>query len=282
MIYKKDANFPYPVLANTSSSYVDNYFVLEVQLFENVDHYRFEFNYEIDSEFIKRLIHDDKAQLILVIQSKDNKFYKLNNNKKSVKISKTRISVSERTSIQLHIQAKEDISFKNNEDLSEFYDSFKEDIDVPKHSILGYSNVVIFDSIKKPYSLFEKKVDPNLKSDINIELGSEMIIIHYKKEEYQFNDLPHSNALNNPYVYTGLYKALQRFIINNGEDGEYVDLATIDEPENALDLKLYTLMKKKMITELSIDTIDEVIYAISNRILEKYTDAVRRLSEIGN
>lgn len=282
MIYKKDANFPYPILSNTSSNYSTNYFILDVELYENVNTYRFDFDYEIDSEFINHLIKTGQAQLILVIQSKDNKFYKLSPEQKSVEILNTRISVSKRTSIQLHIQSKVDVAFRNNRDLNSFYDPFKEEIVVPKFSILGYSNVVLFDgSISKPLELFEKKIDPNLKSDIKIELSNETIVIHYRSPELQFNNLPQSNTLNNPYVYTGLYKALQRFIVNNGDD-DYVDLEQLDPPENPLDMKLYRLMQKKMVEELSIDTIDEVIYAISDRILEKYTSVIKGLAQSGN
>ena len=69
---------------------------------------------------------------------------------------------------------------------------FKDEIIVPKNSILGFSNSVIFDgSSAKPLDLFEKKVDPNLKSDIKIELTSETIVINYKNEALQFIDSPH-------------------------------------------------------------------------------------------
>jgi hypothetical protein len=127
-----------------------------------------------------------------------------------------------------------------------------------------------------------KKLNPNLGSDIKIELGSETIIIHYKNEQLQFNTLPMSNTLNNPYIYMGLQKALQRFIAHYGDEDEQVDLEQIDPPTDQLDFKLYQLMKKKMVDELSIDTIDEVIYVISDRIIEKYAAAVKGLSSYGN
>lgn len=277
MIYKKDANFPYPLLTNTSTSYKSCNFALDVNLEENTNNYRFQIIYNIDSYFITKLIENRQAQLILVIQSKDNKFFNLED--KFIEIPKSRISVSKRTTIQLLIQSKEEINFKENYDLSSFYQEFKEDIIVPKNSILGFSNSVTFEgSSTKPLDLFEKKVNPNIKSDIKIELGSETIIINYKNEELQFNDSPISHTLNNPYVYMGLQKALYRFIENNSEDGETVYLEDIDQPTNSLDFKLYNLMKKKMIDELSLESIDEVIYTISNKILEKYTAAVRGLS----
>ena len=45
---------------------------------------------------------------------------------------------------------------------------------------------------------------------------------------------------------------------------------------------VYNLMKKKMITEVNIDNMDEVIYAISDKVIEKYCAAVRRLYSDGN
>lgn len=283
MIYKKDANFPYPILTNTSNSYDNCSFILDINLEENTNEYIFEINYDITSPFIEKLLQNGQATLVLIIQSKDNKFFNIEYGQKTKSISKSRISLSKRTTIQLFIQSNEEINFKNNYDLSSFYEEFKDEIDVPKNSILGFSNSVIFDgSTNKPLELFEKKVNPNLKSDVKIELGSETIIINYKNEALQFTDLPQSSTFNNPYVYMGLQKALYRFIVNNSEDHEEVDLDEIEPPSDGLDFKLYNLMRKKKISELNIENIDEVIYSISDKMLEKYTAAVRRLYSDGN
>lgn len=283
MIYKKDANFPYPILTNTSNSYDNCSFILDINLDENTNEYIFEINYDITSPFIEKLLQNGQATLVLIIQSKDNKFFNIEYGQKTKSISKSRISLSKRTTIQLFIQSNEEINFKNNYDLSSFYEEFKDEIYVPKNSILGFSNSVIFDgSTNKPLELFEKKVNPNLKSDVKIELGSETIIINYKNEALQFTDLPQSSTFNNPYVYMGLQKALYRFIVNNSEDHESVDLDEIEPPNDGLDFKLYNLMRKKRISELNIENIDEVIYSISDKMLEKYTAAVRRLYSDGN
>lgn len=277
MIYKKDANFPYPLLTNTSSSYSNANFILDIELEENTQGYRFTIDYDIDSEFITNLLKNEKAHLILVIQSRDNKFYNLEFGEKFKIIPKSRLSLSKRTVVQLLIKSNEEIDFKDNDDLNDFYKEFKNEIVVPKNSILGFSNTVTFEgSSSKPLELFEKSVDPNLKSDLDIELGSETIIIKYKNESLQFIDSPISQTLNNAYVYMGLQKALYRFVMNNGEDGE-VDLDEIDVPENSLDLKLYNLMKKKMVTDVNLENIDSVIYLISDKILEKFSSAVRGL-----
>lgn len=283
MIYRKDANFPYPVLTNTSNSYDASNFILDVNLQENNKEYYFNFSYELDSPFINRLLETQRAQLYLVIQSKDNKFFPVRMGESSKAIPKSRISLSKRTVVQLLIQSKEAISFKDNGDLSPFYSEFKDEIVVPKNAILGFSNSVIFEgSSRKPLELFEKKLSPNLKSDIEIELGSETIIIHYKTEDLQFTDAQVSQALNNPYVYMGLQKALYRFLMNNSEDGESVDLTELEEPADTLDLKLFNLLRSKMIQELSMENIDEIIYLISDRVLEKYAAAVKGLYKDGN
>lgn len=283
MIYKKDANFPYPLLTNTSNSYDGCNFTLDIELNENTYEYIFQINYDIESDFIKKLIRENNAQLVLVVQSKDNKFFNLSLNEKIKTIPKNRISLSKRTTIQLLIQSKEEINFKENNDLNTFYGSIKDQINVPKNSILGFSNSVMFDgSTAKPLELFEKKVDPNLKSEVKIELGSETIIINYKSNELQFIDSPVSSTINNIYVYMGLQKALYRFVNTYGQEDEEVDLDELDLPTDGLDLKLYGLMKSKMIKSVSLDNIDEVICSITDRILEKYTSAVRGLYSNGN
>lgn len=238
----------------------------------------------MSSSFIKRLIATGDAQVILIIQSKDNKFYKLDPHQNSIEVPKKRVSLNKRTSIQMHIQSNKEIIFSDNQDLTSFYDVFKDEITVPQHSLLGYSNIVVFEgSIQNPLVLFEKKLDEQLNSDIKIELGPETIIIHYRKEDYQFNGVRSSQAFNNPYIYAGLRTALLRFIHDYSEQGEdYVDITQITQPENLLDFKLYQLMTKKMVEEVSIESIDEIISLISDRIIEKYAGAVKELIHNGN
>lgn len=282
MIYKKDANFPYPLLTNTSTSYVNSEFTLDVDLKENTNSYMFVLDYEIDSEFVKKQLEEKKAKLILVIQSRDNKFFPLNYGEKVVEIKRSRISLNKRTTIQLLIQANEEILLAENDELSSFYDALKQELVIPRHGIVGFSNLVLFDgSDPKPLDIFEKKLDPTLKSDIRIDLDSDTIVINYKNEALQFVDSCQSNILNNTYVYMGLQKALYRFIMYYGTDEEVV-LSEIPVPESGLDFKLYNLMNAKMIERVCLDNVDEVIYAISDKILEKYTNAVRRFYQNGN
>lgn len=279
MIYKKSANFPYPLLTNNSESYVNCEFSLDIDLTENSSDYRFWIKYIINSDFINSLLTSGQAQLVLVIQSKDNKFYYLNLNDTYIDVPKTRISLNKKTEIQLSIIAENDICFKENNNLNEFYSNFKAEIVVGKKSILGFSNVVVFEgSQRKPFDLFEKKIDPNLKSNIRIDIGYETIVICYKDEKLQFVDSNLCNVLNNPYVYMGLQKGLYKFIDSFKGDNDSVDLYDIDITESQpLFRKLYDLMKNKSIDDLSYDNVDEVIELISDGILNKYNNALRGL-----
>ena len=211
MIYKKDVNFPYPILTNASKSYKDCFFDLDIILSEDKYIYDIQLNYKIKSDFINDLVKSYKAKLFLIIQSLDNKFFEIKIGEKNKIINKNRLSLSKRTKIQLMIKSEEEISFENNNDLSGLYKKLKDKIIVPKNSILAFSNVVTFDgSYKNGLDLFEKRVDPNIKSEIKIDLGEETIIITYKKAEMQFNDIFSYNSLNNIYIYIyGITKGIR-------------------------------------------------------------------------
>ena len=277
MIYKKDANFPYPILTNTSNAYNNAKFHLVIGLDEIGNDYCFEPQYDISSEFIKSQIQSENASLILVVQNKDTKFYKIDDVEREVTIPQERLSIKDKTVIQLLIKAKEDISFSNNEDLNGFYQHFKENIEVPKNSILGYSNIITLSVMKKPSQLFEKMIDKNLKGPFEIELSNETIILKFKSEDYQFVDIPNNRDLNNAYIREGLSRAVINFVINNGKDN-IVDISSIgDDLSKDLDKKLYVLMKSRNVKEVSLENIDEVVNLIGNNVIEKFTRAVRGL-----
>lgn len=291
MIYTKKANFPYPVLMNFTDDYCNPVFELDVDMKENVEDYIINIQWEIGSEFIEDLLKSKKADLIFIIKSRDNQFYCLDNmskrNDRSATqkvIPKSKLSINTRTVMQLMVQAKENIDFKENDDLNQFYDEIKSDIHIKRGNALGFSNTVIFDgSQKKPLQLFEKKIDKDLKSDIEIRLSEETIIILYKKEELQFVGLQNSRELNYPYIYMGLQKALISFInhANDGDLDEEVQIDEIELPESELEIKLYNLMKDKNIEELSMDNLDEVIYKISDHLLMRYCDVIRGICDAG-
>lgn len=282
MIFSKNAIFPYPVLKNELDDYTENIFNLEVDLKDNTNEFIFEITYEIGSDYIKNLIDTKKAALFLVIRAKDNKFFRVENNSK-VSIPKNRISLDNRTSIQLIIRAEEQIDFQDNNDLTDFYTGIKTKISIDKHCLLGLSNVVIFDgSMRKPFDIFEKRISSDLNSDIKIEVGSETIIIEYKHEDYQFVTSPNSSILNYPYIYMGMQKALMKMIKEKSDDGESLDFNDMEMPEEPLYAKLYNLLKSKGIDGVDIKNIDEVIYKSSDRILEKFSNVIKGLNENGN
>lgn len=281
MIYTKKANFPYPVLMNFTDDYLDPEFELDVSIRDNTDQYTIDITWKVSSSFIKGLLNSGKADLILIIKSKDNQFHKLGHARKpQVQIPKKKLCINTRTVMQLMIQVNEDISFAQNQDLNSFYDDVKEEISVVAGNALGFSNTVIFDgSQNKPFELFEKKIDKDIKSDVEIRLGTETILIVYKKEDYQFVGIQGSKEFNYPYIYMGLQKALINFLIHanpeNPEEGIQVD--EMEPPENPLESKLYSLMQAKNITELTMENLDEVVYQISDKLLMRYHDAIRGL-----
>lgn len=279
MIYKKDANFPYPILSSNTFAYEESDFMIKVSFEEDGDLYKFKIENHLTSEFVKDLLSIGDAQYLLVIQSKDTKFFSLEPSNLQVEIPKNRMSLSSRTSIQMHIVANADLSFEKNNELNQFYDQLKASILVPKFSMIGFSNIVTFEGgMKNPLDLFEKRLDPQLSSAIKYELGAECIILHFRDEEIQFQSMAKANAFLNPYLYTGLRMALERFISTYAEDDDdVVELSQITQPEDLLDYKLYNLMMSKSVEELNVDNIDEVIGRISHQIIEKYVKAVKEL-----
>ncbi|MCD8824075.1 hypothetical protein [Mammaliicoccus sciuri] len=284
MIYNKDASFPYPVLTNSMNGYENSIFEFDiVGLSENDSNYIFEIKYEIGSSFIKNLIRNEKAVIVLIISSQDNYFIKLNKDQTEITVSKSRVSLSNRTSIQLNIQSVEEISMDECKDLTPFYNNFKDKLKLKKHVLLGYSNIIKYQGSKnKPLQLFEKAVDKNQKAAFQVELSENTIVLCFKDSSYLINDLVNDKNIQNMYLYTGLSRALLRFIDNYSEE-EYVDIELLsDNLENDLDQKLLDLMKNKGVKEISYDQIDEVIDKISDRIIEKYIIALKRGMENGN
>lgn len=277
MIYKKDANFPYPIVTETASSYKDSTFQIRVGFEEDGDVYRFKINRHLTSSFIHDLLQSGQAEYLLVIQAKDTKFYRLRPEQMSIEILKRKISLKNRTSIQLHIVTNEKISFAANHELTSFYHRMKDQIYVDKYSMIGFSNIVTFEgSLKNPTQIFEKQFDPTLKTAIKYDFGPEHIIIKFRDEEFQLQSV--GAAFMNPYLYTGLRMALERFVRSYAEDGEeYVEIDQLEDPTDLLDYKLYNLMKHKSVTDIDFDNIDEVIGKISNGIIEKYVHAVKGL-----
>lgn len=69
----------------------------------------------------------------------------------------------------------------------------------------------------------------------------------YKDEQYQFAEVQNNKELNYPYLYLGLQKALISFLMHANPDNpdEGVDVDEMEQPENALESKLFSLMQAK-------------------------------------
>lgn len=279
MIYKKGASFPHPVYYGDTSSYYDCVFDFDVlNLSENKSHYIFTFKYDMESDFLKVLLREEQAYLNIIIQSNDNFFSRINYNETMIRIPKNRLSLNKKTIVQLQIQSKKDIYFSENQELTTFYNEFKESIVVPKNSLLGFSNTVKYDGEgNKPLLLFEYETDPELKSEFKVELRPETIVLIFKDENYLMKEF--NKNLSNMYIYTGLSQLLIQFINNYGKNEEYVELESLSIlNEDVLDQKLYDLLESKQVNDVSLEEIDEIIYKITDNIVGKYVEAVREVS----
>lgn len=283
MIYKKEASFPYPVLSNTTTSYKEHDFVLDVvNLIEQEDLYSFTFSYEITSSFINQLLSQGMVHIILVIQSQDSFFKILRKGETVVSVPQNRLSLGSRTSMQLLIQSMEEISFSECDELGNFYAGIKEEITVEKNNLIGYSNVVTFEgSENKPLELIERKIDPSLTSAFKVELGPSTIILVFKDEKYQLGGILRNNSIMNMYIYEGLSRALYKFIQDNqssAENEEFIELNSLSEQSTALNQKLLDLMLNKGIEEIDLESIDKVISVISDNIIEKFVYSIREVN----
>lgn len=275
MIFKKDVNFPYPVLSPFTSDYKDSYFGINVDLEDHDSMYKFKVKMKLECRFLEELISAKRAKMFLVVESQDVKFYEFNG--QDIVVNKNRISLSKRTFFQMYISTIKRVPMRDNVFLDEFYDDKKTKMFLDAGSVLAISNVEKFDGdLKKPFDLFEKMVDANIKSDIKIELGTELIMIKYKTPELQYKNMRRRNTLNNHYVYLGLQKALMLMIKDLGENDELL-IENLDDVDNKVYRKIQNLLKVKRVANINYENLDEVIYKISDRILEKHTIAVKEL-----
>lgn len=286
MIYNKDAAFSYPILTNNSSSYINSEFVFDVEnLNSNNNEFIFHFSYFISSNFIRNLLEQNKAEVVFILSSQDNFFKRLKLEDNKVILSKSRVSLTNRTKVQLHIHALEDISLSECTDLNQFYEKYKSEIIIPKNSLLGFSNIIEYKGSKNnPEKLFEIDIMESQKEPFKIELGQNTIILRFKDKKYQLNHLKSDRHLKNMYIYSGLSRALSQFIINNdhlNEGSIQIDELSSNDVDD-LDQKLLTLMKNKGVDNLSHEKIDQVISDITDGIIEKYIYSIERLAEYAN
>lgn len=285
MIYRKDANFPYPILSETSMSYTNYSLDIDIDVFEDDSEYVFKIELTLGSDFLDSLILEEKAYFYLVIQAKDNKIFQLDAypDVQEKRVKKSRISLSNKTLMQVFLVSNEEVNFAENNELDPFFDSYKGQITIPRNYLLGYSNIVQFDGdLKSPVDLFEKSLDETIHSEIKVECRENVIVLIFRDKEFQLNN--HSHHFINPYIYLGLNRALTEFFFNNIEDDELeiLDISEMAPPDKELDKKLYQLMRAKAVDELSKDNLDEIIYLISDKPIEKYVLAIQEVEKNGN
>lgn len=286
MIYNKDAAFSYPVLSDSNTSYTNSGFYFEINGIKNQsDTYELSFDYEIDSDFVDQLLKDEKAILIFIIQSKDNLFFELNKNQKLITIPKARIAFDDKVRAQLHLQSKEEISFANCNELNPFYHSIKGQLQLPKYSLIGYSNIsTVRHTGKEGVALFERTVDPNMKLEFQIVLSNESILLKFRDDRHLLQSTAWNRDVMNIYLYNGLEKALVQFISENiieGEEALYLE--DIDDSSlNNLHYKLYQLLSKRGVNEVSIDQSDYLVQEIAPDIIKKFTHSIERLNSNGS
>ncbi len=282
MIYSRPSNFSYPILTNTQTDYRDNTFLFDVDVKDNSYSYIFDIEYDLQSDFLMKQLESRSAELILVVQSIDNLLIKVDYDKPFAEISKTRLSLSESSKLQLFVRSVESIDFSTNNDLNSFYNSYKDSIIVDRWMLLAISELILFTGERKnPYTFFKRSVNKDLDCEFKIELDSDFINLVFKKEDFQLLDLPYNRDLNNSYIRSGLERALISFINNNLEGNNSLEdgvLLENIEPSSNLDFKLHSLMSSKGIVELNLDNIDRVISLISDNLIEKNCNAIRRLT----
>ncbi len=276
MVYTKEASFPFPILNNNVYDYINNKFNLDVHLFQDNENYIYHFDYEIESNFIKNLINENRLELIGLIKSQDNSFCKLDKEQK-IYIKKERIALKKNTKIQLALKAKEIILFNNCDELVPFFSEEKDFLEIPKNSLVGFSNVVIFEgSTTKPLDIFEKRVDSNIKSEIKIDISYETIDLIFKDEKYQFLEEAESKRLNYIYVYMGLQKVLMEMILESKNEDLILEIDNQSEVEmkKPIHRKIIKLLKNSNVSEISFENIDEVISKISSNIIKEFYEGV--------
>ncbi|GAB2490192.1 hypothetical protein GCM10008929_13120 [Alkalibacterium psychrotolerans] len=285
MIYNKDAAFSYPVLTNSNNSYINSGFDFSINnIIDNSDTYELTLQYDIESSFVRSLIENKLATLILIVQSDDNLFFELDNNQKVVSIAKSRITFKEKVRAQVHIQSKEKILFDTCTELNQFYSSIKNRISISQNCLVGYSNVsTIRNTGREGVALFEKTVDPKMDMEFSVQLSNKSIILKFKEDRHLLKTTARSRDIMNIYLYNGLQRALNQFVSENVEDDEEgLYLEDIDDTSlNDLHYKIYQLLNRRGVIEISYDDIDKLVQKLAPNIIDKFTYSIERLNENG-
>jgi hypothetical protein len=272
MIFKKDVSFPYPILAPFNEDYPECEFDLDVnfELIENDTLFRFQVSPTLNSEFLNGLIKNKKAKYKLIISSHDSKIFDFDESIGSVDIPRNRISLKRKTQIQMALVATEEINFKDNNDLDNYYQSLKNNVNIQKDHLLALSEVINFNGeLTKPFVLFKYEINPELESEIEFSMVGEFINIHLREKEFKYLNA-HQNY---HYVYMGLQKALAQLIFDNagGESSLRIDSFTGSSP---LQEKLRIYLEAKNIDEISLESLERAIDKMTDKIMFKHNKSI--------
>lgn len=278
MIFNKSVIYPYPIYTNSSLDYVDPLFNLEIELLEVENEYVIEFKVDLESKFVNGLMARGLASMYIVIKSfTESELVPFD---RKLRFEKEKLDLGKKIRFQLYVISDRELTFKPNNELDFFYRKIKDQIILKPNMLLGMSNIVNFNGqIKKPFELFSWKFNPELDSEIKIELATDEIIIHHREKEYRYRYNDERRFLNNHYIYLGLQRALLSFF-QKSNDPEFVDLEENSEEleSSELDFKLITFLKVKKITRFSITEIDSVISQITDGIIDKQAKAIRKIT----
>lgn len=282
MIYTEDASFPYPIMSSNSYDYNDNSFFFDIDVKSNSETYSLTFNIKLGSEYLNELLEKKKIEYIVIIKTQDSSFYKLSDNK-ILEIKRKKLSFKNNSKIQLILKSSCSLDFKDNFDIDPFYTDDNESINIDKNSIVGFSNVVIFDkSEKTDVDLFEKKIDKSISSEVKIEIRDENIVLIFKDEKYQFGKIIESKRLNYPYLYIGLQRLLMEMIVSdcgNQDNVLEINKNSISNASKGVYRKIVKLIENKGIKQISFDDIDEVINLISPNLINEYYKGIIGVSK---
>jgi hypothetical protein len=278
MIFNKSTVYPYPIYSNSSLDYIDPLFNVQIELTEESSDYYINFTTTLDSEFLKALLARGFASMYIVMTTfTTSEIFPYEDR---LRFDKSTLDLGNKIRFQLYIIAEKSFTLGANNELDSYYRRIKDQIILKPKMLVGMSNIVNFNGqIKKPFELFSWKFNPNLDSEIKIELSTDEIIIHHKEKDYRFTYSDDRKFLNNHYIYLGLQKALLAMFHKN-KDSEFIDLDDSSEEleSSELDFKLINFLKAKNITSFAIDEIDHVISKISDGIVDKQAKAVRRIT----
>lgn len=286
MIYTKPTNFSYPILNNLQDDYLDKNFYIDIKTdYKDGRNYQFRINIDLASEFLLNQIKENKAKMLLIISSVDSRYYEVDIDDPLVKVADNRVYLKDNTKFQAIIMSKDNINFKNNDDLHPFYDEFKSDINVGPGKLLAFSNYYTFSgNLEEAVEVFKETINPDLSVPIDIKLDSNFITLVFKDSNIGFKNSQDGRDLKNMYLYAGLQKSLLNLISKNlNMDNDYDTYKSLEDGiaverinnGNALDMKLKHLLQDKGFEYIYLDNIDEAVQKIAEGIIEKYVEAVR-------